>query len=287
MEQSEIVNIIIQTINSIFSNLFSSIDNNIYSYLDNFFFINKNIINNSFFEKILGANGKNGILYLTDALFLGIIIYYALRYAYSSFVGASIEKPPQFIFKMVLLGIIINFSYFICEQLLNINFLLSESIKEIGKSIIRKDISFSNLILELNSTISIGDNSFDLFSFDGIIKGFISVGLFNLLFTYSLRYIMVQIFLITTPLALLSLINTSTSWIFKSWLKGFFSLLILQSFVPIILILMLSFDDSNKLLLIGSIYALIRSNSYIKEILGGINIDVSTNISSFISNFKN
>lgn len=287
MEQSEIVNIIIQTINSIFSNLFSSIDNNIYSYLDNFIFIDKNIINNSFFEKILGANGKNGFLYLTDALFLGILIYYSLRYSYASFSGISIEKPPQFIFKMILLGIIINFSYFICEQLLNINFLLSESIKEIGKSIIRKDISFSNLIFELNSTISIGDNNFDLFSFDGIIKGFISVGLFNLLFTYSLRYVMVQIFVITTPLALLSLINTSTSWIFKSWLKGFFSLLILQSFVPIILILMLSFDDSNKLLLIGSIYALIRANGYIRDILGGINIDVSTNMSSFISNFKN
>lgn len=287
MEQSEIVNIIIQTINSIFSNLFSSIDNNIYSYLDNFIFIDKNIINNSFFEKILGANGKNGFLYLTDALFLGILIYYSLRYSYASFSGISIEKPPQFIFKMILLGIIINFSYFICEQLLNINFLLSESIKEIGKSIIRKDISFSNLIFELNSTISIGDNNFDLFSFDGIIKGFISVGLFNLLFTYSLRYVMVQIFVITTPLALLSLINTSTSWIFKSWLKGFFSLLILQSFVPIILILMLSFDNSNKLLLIGSIYALIRANGYIRDILGGINIDVSTNMSSFISNFKN
>lgn len=287
MEQSEVVNIIIQTINSIFNNLFSSIDNNIYTYLDNFIFINKNIINNSFFENILGSNGKNGILYLSDSLFLGIIIYYSLRYAYSSFSGTSIEKPPQFIFKMILLGIIINFSYFMCEQLLHINFLLSESIKEIGKSIVHKDISFSSLIIELNSVISIGNNNFDLFSFDGIIKGFVSVGLFNLLFTYSLRYVMIQIFIITTPLAFLSLINSSTSWVFKSWLKAFFSLLILQSFVSIILILMLSFDSSNKLLLIGSIYALIRSNSYIRDIFGGINVDVSNNITSYMSNFKN
>ena len=36
LEQSEIVNLIIETINSIFSNLFSSIDNNVYSYLDTF-----------------------------------------------------------------------------------------------------------------------------------------------------------------------------------------------------------------------------------------------------------
>lgn len=286
MEKPEVVNIIIETINSIFSNLFSSIDNNIYSNLDTFTFIDKNIINNSFFEEILGSNGKNGVLYLTDALFLAIIIYYSIRLAYSSFSGNTIEKPSQFIFKMIILGIIINSSYFICEQILNINYLLSESIKEIGKSIVNKDISFSSLILNLNSTISIGQNSFDLFSFDGMIKSFISVGLLNLLFTYSLRYIMVQVFVITTPIVLVSLINSSTYWIFKSWAKGFFSLLILQSFVSIIITIMLSFDDSNKLLLIGAIYALIKSNSYIREIFGGINVDVSANVSSLMSNFK-
>ena len=81
--------------------------------------------------------------------------------------------------------------------------------------------------------------------------------------------------------------NSSTYWIFKSWLKAFFSLLILQSFISLILIVMLSLDDSNKILLIGSIYSLIRANSYIREILGGINIDVSTNVSSLISTFRN
>ena len=75
MEKTEIVNIIIETINSLFSNLFSSIDNNVYASLDNFTFVNGEIIDNSFCEKILGANGKSGILYLTEALFLGIIIW--------------------------------------------------------------------------------------------------------------------------------------------------------------------------------------------------------------------
>ena len=49
---------------------------------------------------------------------------------------------------------------------------------------------------------------------------------------------------------------------------------------------MLSFDESNKLLLIGAIYALIRANNYMKDLIGGINIDVSANLSSFISSFK-
>ena len=286
MEQSEVVNIIIETINSIFSNLFSSIDNNIYSYLDNFTFIDSSIINNSFFEKLLGANGKNGILYLTDALLLAIIIYYAIRYSYSTFTGSNVENPTQFIFKVIILGILINSSYFLCEQILNINYLISSSIQEIGENVIGSKITFSSLIQNLNSVISVGENSFDLFSFDGIIKGFISVGLLNILFSYSLRYILVQVFVLTTPLVLLSLMNTSSYWIFKSWFKAFFSLLLLQSFVSLILIVMLSFDSANKLLLIGSIYALIRANTYMREILGGVSVDVSTNISSLISSFK-
>lgn len=286
MEKSEVVNIIIETINSIFSNLFSSIDNNVYSCLDTFTFVDSSIIDNSFFQKFLGQNGKTGILYLTDALLFAIIIYYAIRYSYSAFTGSNIEKPSQFIFKMLIVGAFINSSYFLCEQLLNINYLISGSIQDIGKSIINKDITFSSLIQNLNSVISVGENSFDLFSFDGIIKGFISIGLLNILFSYSLRYIIIQVFVLTTPLSMLSLINTSSYWIFKSWFKAFFSLLFIQSFVSLILIVMLSLDASNKLLLIGSIYALIRANTFIKEILGGVSVDVSSNISSIISSFK-
>lgn len=164
--------------------------------------------------------------------------------------------------------------------------MISSSIQEIGENVIGSKITFSSLIQNLNSVISVGENSFDLFSFDGIIKGFISVGLLNILFSYSLRYILVQVFVLTTPLVLLSLMNTSSYWIFKSWFKAFFSLLLLQSFVSLILIVMLSFDSVNKLLLIGSIYALIRANTYMREILGGVSVDVSTNISSLISSFK-
>lgn len=286
MEQSEIVNIIIETINSIFSNLFSSIDNNVYSYLDTFTFVDSNIINNSFFEKLLGSDGKNGILYLTDALLLGIIIYYAIRYSYSTFTGNNVEKPTQFVFKMVIVGIFVNSSYFLCEQVLNINYLISGSIQDIGESVVGKDITFSSLIQSLNSVISVGENSFDLFSFDGIIKGFISVGLLNILFSYSLRYIIIQVFVLTTPLAILSLINTSSYWIFKAWARAFFSLLLLQSFVALILIVMLALDSSNKLLLIGAIYALMRANTFMREILGGVSVDVSSNISSIMASFK-
>ena len=70
MEQGEIVNIIIDTINTILGNIISSIDNSMYSSLDSVIFIGPDIIKNSSFEKLLGANGKYGLIYLADAMLL-------------------------------------------------------------------------------------------------------------------------------------------------------------------------------------------------------------------------
>ena len=77
---------------------------------------------------------------------------------------------------------------------------------------------------------------------DGIIKSFISIELINLIFTYSIRYILVKIFIIVSPFAFLSLISNSTSWFFKSWLRAFISLLFIQSFVGIILLIVFSIN---------------------------------------------
>ena len=286
MEQSEVVNLIIETINTIFSNLLASIDNNIYGSLDTVAFINTDILSNSFFEKILGSNGKNGFIYLTDAMLLGISIYYCVRLFYSHYSESNIEKPFQFLFKLLIFAILINFSYFLMEQVLNLNYLISSSIQEIGKNILSQDISFSGLISKLNSTLSIGESTLDMFSLDGILKSFTSVGLINLLFTYSLRYVLVQVLILFCPFALLSLINSSTSWIFRSWARSVFSILILQSFFPLIIMIIFSVPDNNNILFVSGIYLLTRINNYVKEIFGGISVDFSYNFNNMMSIFK-
>ena len=61
-DTSNITQTIINTINTIFENLFASIDNNLYSLLDEITFINSDIIKNQTFEKIFGTSTSNGIL---------------------------------------------------------------------------------------------------------------------------------------------------------------------------------------------------------------------------------
>ena len=287
MEQSEIIDLIIETINTIFNNVFSSIDNSIYANLDRVAFIDSSILSNSFFEKVLGLNGKNGLLYITDALLLGITIFYCVKFYLSHFTESNIEKPYQFIFKLLIFSILINFSYFLMEKVLYLNNLFSSSIQEIGKNILGSEISFSELVSKLNTTISIGgSSSLDIFSLDGILKSFISIGLVNLLFTYSLRYVLVEVLILFSPFALLSLINSSTMWIFRSWAKCLFSLLILQSFFPLIIMIIFSIDEQNKILIVSGILLLTKINSYVREIFGGLSVDVSGRFTNIMSMLK-
>lgn len=281
MENSNLTTSIIETINSIFETLFSSIDTTIYSVLDELTFINKNILNNSIFQKIFGSTGNNGLLVIANSLLVGFSLYYAIRLIYSYYMNLQIERPYQFIFKLLIFGIVMNCSYFICNQFIQINSFISDAIRTVGSNIFGHDISFSELINKLNY-LSIKENEFNIFSFDGLIKSFISISLFNLIFSYSLRYIMVKVFILITPFAILSLINESTSWFFKTWLRTVLSLLFQQSLVAIILLIIFSFNFSSnniisQLMCIGGIYALVRANSYIRSLIGGISTDVSNN----------
>lgn len=286
--QINITTLISESLNSLFNNLFSSIDDNIYSVLDSITFVNSNIITDPFFQKVYGSPKDIGILLISNSLLIGLIIYYAIRLISNNFVASQIEQPFQFFFKCIILGILMNSSYYILIYILDFNYLISSSIQEIGEHIFNTNICFSELIKKINAISLISEYTFNIFSFNGLIKSFTTFGLINLLFSYALRYVMIKVFALTAPFAILSLINKSTSWLFKSWLKCLLSLLILQFFISIILLIIFSIDffsnDSiSKLLFIGSIYALIKANYFIKEIIGGISTDFSVNV----SNFKN
>ncbi len=291
-DPTSLTNTIIQTINSIFQTLFSSIDNSVYKILDKITFVDSSILTDSIFEKLFGTNSSNGLLLVANSLLFGFSLYYAIRLLYSYYMNLQIERPFQFIFKLLIFGIVMNCSYLICKQFLELNSFISDAIRNVGERVLGSEISFSGLIAQLNDYISINEESFTIFSFDGIIKSFISIGLFNLIFSYSLRFILLKIFILLTPFSILSLINNSTSWLFKTWFRTILSLLLQQSFVSIILLIIFSVPYQNenmlsKLIYIGGIYALIRANSYIRTLIGGISTDVSNNLQFGASTLKN
>ena len=139
---SEITTNIINTINTIFENLFSSIDNSLYEVLDNLVFVNKDILSAKYFNNIFGLSSNSGILLVANSLLIGLILYYSTRLILSNFTYNKIENPVQFIFKCIIFGICMNSAFFIIEQIININFNVCSLIKSIGEDMFRKKCMF-------------------------------------------------------------------------------------------------------------------------------------------------
>ena len=284
---NNITQTIIDTINTIFETLFASIDNNLYSVLDEITFINSDILNDSNFEKLFGTSTSNGILLIANSLLLGFLLYYSFKYLMSHITYHKVDSPFSFVIKIVVFGICMNFSFFIVQMLLDLNSNISLAIRSLGENLFGKNICFSELINTINTKASIDTSSLNIFSIDGLIKSTLSISLLSLVFSYSLRYIMVKVFVLLAPFAFISLCTDNTSWFFKSWLKNLFSLLFIQIIVSLVLLILFSldFDDTNlfnKFVYVGGVYALIRANTFVREFIGGISTNVSQSVKSLI-----
>lgn len=196
------------------------------------------------------------------------------------------ENPFSFIMKLIIFGIFMNCSFFVITLFLDLNSNISLAIRSLGENLFGKNICFSELINDINTSMSVDTSSINIFSLDGLIKGTLTISLLNLVFSYSLRYVMVKVFILLSPFAILSLTLNSTSWFFKAWFKNLFSLLFIQIIVSLVLLILFSMDFSSsnlfiKFVYVGGIYALIKANSFVREFIGGVSTNVSQSVKSF------
>lgn len=280
-----IVSSLLESINGIFSSLISSINNNIYSVLDDLVFVNTKFFNNAKLGALLGLETTSGIISVCNSLVAGFVLYYAFSLLLSHLTFVQVQRPSNFTFKIILCVIFINASFELCYSAVFVNSCITNLIRNVGKNLFGTTISFNTLLENLNSTIYAGSTTFNLFTFDGLIKAFISIGFVNLAISYSLRYVMIRVFILICPFAILSLSIDKFNWIFKAWCKIFLSLLFLQILVALILLITFSLkydpnDIFSQLTYIGSIYALIKANSFLKEFMGGLTTEVNFGLST-------
>lgn len=143
--QTDYTQTIIDTINKIFSMLFSSLDLSIYSLLDKTVFINSSIVNDRFFS--LALNSSFGLSIIANALLAGFFIYYCFKLYMAPFSGSYVEKPYQFLTKVLIIAICISFSQFLCSEFLSIIDILTDILKSFGMQLTGKEISFNITIV--------------------------------------------------------------------------------------------------------------------------------------------
>jgi hypothetical protein len=282
-----IIEVVKDTVNSLCNSLFDSINNTVFPLLDEIVFIDKNIVSSSSMEKLFGTSSSTGILILANCLLFAFVLYYSIRLLISHFSGNTIDSPYKFFIKTIIITIIMNSSLSICSFLVDSSYQISLFFCELGDELFGKEISFISFTNELKRNL--GNNS-DIFSLDGILASTLYVSSFGLVINFSLRYILIKILIILSPFAILCLTNQSTDPFFKSWFKSFLALLILQIIVAIILLISFTLSKEtsnelpNKILLVGGISALLKSNQFVKELIGGLGIN--SNLQTGISNLK-
>lgn len=282
---SVITNQLISSVNAIVSNLLESVYSNISSVLDKLAFIDSSITAD--LTNIMGTDLTSGILLICNSLIYGFILYYAISYLLSHLTFTRVENPSQFIFKLLLCALAINGSLPFCSFLIQIVSIISNAIKMIGVSLFEVEVSFISLFNTLNPQNYFLEGLFNLFSFDGLVKSLISISFITLTISYAIRFVMIKVFILLSPFAILSLANSRSSWFFKSWLKTFLSMLFLQILISLILVIYFSLSFGHNIIIrqliqFGIIFALVKANSFIKEFMGGLTSDINLgNIAMF------
>ncbi len=259
---------ILNNLNIIAEKLFKSVENQVFKTLDEIVLVGPDILKQEPLKNIFFENKLNGLVVIANSLILLFFIYYVLSNLLSMYNGNKVQNMYSFIIRIIFVAILVNSSYYICEQILNIFELFTNSIDQFAKSISGKVVNFENL---KEIIVSINDfmNS-DLLSLDGIIKGIISFGAVSVLINFSIRYVTIIFLIIISPFALVSIASELSIEFFKTWLKIFVTNLFIQIIVKLIIIIPIMYKHTNnimyKIILVGTIYLIYKINYFTKEI---------------------
>jgi len=262
------VNDIIGSLNLISEKLFKSVEGEVYTTLDKIVNISPDILKSDPLKNIIFENKVNGIIVIANSLMMLYITYYMFTQLMSLYNGNTTENIYTFVIKLIVVFILINNSYFICELILNITSEITNSIEIYGEDICGQDVTFSNLKEKILSIKDFMKN--DLLSLDGLIKGVISFGAITILINFSIRYVTMIFLLIIFPISLTTLTSSITSGIFKSYFKLFIITLLTQIIVKLVILIPLMYKDVDsimyKIVLVGTIYIIYKINTFVKDL---------------------
>ncbi len=263
---------IISNLNLLSNKIFKILEKEVYATLDNIINITPDILNKEPLKTIFTKEETNGVILIANALILFYILHFIISQIISIYNGKNIENIYQFIIKIIIIGILVNNSYFICELILKVFNGLSNAIDIFCKNFIDKDITFSVLKENIYKLKDI-DKS-DLISIEGLIKSTLSLSSVSILITLSIRYVTVILLLLISPIAIICLCSNITSGFSKIWFKTLFINLSMQIFIKLVILIPIVYKDTKssmyKVILLGSLYLLYKINSFISSIFSKI-----------------
>ncbi len=280
-------NQLITNLNEMCKALFNSVDKNAFKYLDQLAFLDEKKFKTGLELELIGNNIYEGIIGIAISIIIGITLYYVVNYFIKKMINEQIESPYNFIIKAIIAGVLIIYIKDIILFIISANNIITKEILNLTKTFFNEKATFENILIKINESLYVNGQEFNVISFDGIIKIYLIFGIINLMFEYSLRYVTIQIMFILSPIFIAFKINRKTEYLYNNWMKGMASLLFMQNIIAVILVLSTRIMVSpmipiSKIIYIGMIYALIRVNIFVKEMFGGVSIEVQTPVKNII-----
>ena len=273
-------NAVLNTIQTMTNQIFTSIDKALIDVLDRLVYVDESLLReNTIF--IFTSKIEMTMRVIAESLLFGYVLYYITRYLLSRITAHNredLENPAVFFVKMVFVSIAIIYSTDLCKLIVEIN---NNITIDFGNNLTSGGLlpTFSRFLHTVNYTLLGGQESINIFSIDGIFKGFVSFGTLNMTVSFALRYILIKVLIIISPIMFVSKVFSKTEKIFNMWIKAFVSLLLIQHLIAILLVLagylkIHYLSTFNKIAYIGIIYALSKSFYIFEKIFGAIAPDV-------------
>lgn len=152
--QIDITKVIVDTANTLCTNIIESISSTIYELLDKTLFINEEITEEPLFKIIFGTSPTSGVLLLANSLLFVFVLYYCIRLITAHFSGTEVEPPNRFFLRAILAMALVNSSLDICGLFLGITKDISTFFCFLGEDILGKNISFLSLVSSLSTSSS-------------------------------------------------------------------------------------------------------------------------------------
>lgn len=268
------MNNIISSISVLSEKIFKSIEGEVYDLLDKIILIGPNLLKDDPLNKIFFPKGVNGIIVIANSLIIFYTTYYILTRIISMYNGNVVESIYRFIIKLVIIVLLVNNSYEICQEILNINELLNNTVDQVCMNIAKKEVSFKSLKEEITNIEELRKDS--SISIDTIIKNMLSFMSISLLITFAIRYVTVILLIILSPFAFVFFTSNITRGISKSIGKLLFLNLFFQMLIKLLLVIPIIYTDKTsviyKVILVGTMYMLYRANSFVREIASNISV---------------
>ena len=184
---------IIGNFNILVEKIIKSVENEVYENIDSILVIDKKIFKVEPLNKLILEDDINGFIMLANAMILFYFVYYIFSTLISLYNGNQIININKYIIKMVVIVIAVNSSYYICKQIIDIFYVVTDVIDTIGLDITGKELIFQNFREVINIVEDL--DTTDILSMNGIIKSFISFGSISIFISLAIKYTSV-IFLI-------------------------------------------------------------------------------------------